>query len=322
MISGVNALFWGTLVVLGLVFGQLSWQELKIPHKKAFFAGCWYAQNGLLVYGSDPHRTPQNLQPMLLQTLPWVVLFRAFHLQRYPVGGQRSGCILVIIGMVVAFVPSLLGADEESGSGAPSGTSAVLWSLFMVFTAFGGAATSVYAEEILESREVSTVYYLFWMEFWHFVLVLAVFWSDLLPGFGYADGWSDFIDKFSKGFALTFAGGEATYLTAIFLSFWALQTFGNCVLIRFNDGATWSSLMGAFALPLQILFLSLLSVDKSGVSLSPQINTKTIVNLLGAAITMPGLMVYDHATRQTEKSQKGAALAELSFSTRAEQSWP
>jgi len=321
LISGINAAFWGLLVLFGLLFGKLSWKGLKIPHWKAFLAGCWYAQNGLVVYAADPMRTPQGLQPVLGIGLPFTLIMRQLLLHRYPVGKQRLGCAIVLVGMAITLSPTLysFASGSDGTDSTMSGSTALLWSGFYLFTTLGSSATQVYCEEILDDPSVSTIYYLFWMELWHFILVILVFWTDMIPGFGYASGWDDFSTKFRHGFELVVSGGEPTSLGVIFLSFWALQTFCQTILIRFSDGAAWSSLVATLSTPLQTLFLSMVTVSKSGVAFNWQFSAKVIVHLCGACFSVPGLLVYDRATRKAVKSSGDveACLSESSWGLRS-----
>lgn len=309
LVSGVNALFWGSCVCIGLLMGQLNWSTLTLPHWKTFLAGAWYAQNGLYVYAADPTRTPQKLMPMLCVNLPFTVLVRMVILGRYPVGKQRWGVAITLAGILVCLSPELLNLEQsEDAGGAPSGLKAIAWSLFMLFTTLGDSVTAVYSEEILDTPGVSIIYYLFWMELWHFILVVGAFWTDLIPGFGYATDMQDMAAKFWTGWEITFTGGgAATYLGVCFLSFWALQTLIRCVLIRFGDGATWSSLINALATPLQVLLLSVLhvpaDVKDGGISIQFDVGVKTCVNLFGACLAVPGVLMYDRATRELQKAR-------------------
>lgn len=40
------------------------------------------------------------------------------------------------------------------------------------------------------------VFYLFWMHFYQLLVILAMFWADFVPGFGYADNIHDFWEKY------------------------------------------------------------------------------------------------------------------------------
>jgi len=312
LLSGGNAAFWGMLVLFGLLVGKLSWKDLTLPHQKAFLAAFWYAQNGLIVYAADPKRTPQSLQPMLGMGLPFTLLMRQVLLHRHPVGKQRLGCAIVMVGIAICLSPTLYSFAfcSESKGCKPSDSKAMLWSVFYLFTTLGMSTTSVYAEEILDNPGVSTIYYLYWTELCSFLLVVSVFWTDMIPGFGYASGWDDFSTKFKHGLDLIVSGGQPTLLGVVFLSFWALQTLCQCVLIRSSDGAAWSSLVATLSTPLQTLFLSIVTVSKSGVAWNFQFSANVIVHVCGASLSVPGLLVYDRATRKATKSCRDVTLSD------------
>jgi len=88
-----------------------------------------------------------------------------------------------------------------------------------------------------------------------------------------------------------------------FLLFWAMQVFIKLALIRFGDGATWSALVQALSTPMKVLLLSILQVSKSGVAFNFSMDVGTYINILGACFSVPGILLYDRATRKLQSSE-------------------
>lgn len=74
-----------------------------------------------------------------------------------------------------------------------------------------GAAFTIYAEKSLKSAKstmtkerLNMVYYLFWTKSYQLATVLFLFWTDIIPEFGYTDSIQQFWKKYFYIFILTF----------------------------------------------------------------------------------------------------------------------
>lgn len=51
-------------------------------------------------------------------------------------------------------------------------------------------------EDELSKQQVNVIFFFFWTSFYELITVIALFWLDILPAYGYADNLNQFMDKY------------------------------------------------------------------------------------------------------------------------------
>lgn len=191
--------FFGVISAVQVLFGQLTQKSIDYAFSPSGFKllvllGVFDAMNGVLVvFASLPWHVPSVYQTVLQQSqVPFNLILTKMVLTRDKYNwSQLFGAFITVLGIVLSLTP-----DLREGKDFPSGS---WWILIMVGASIPGVAMNVFEERIFdEFREMNIYLILFVESFFQLLSMLALFWVDLLPMFGY-HGYDPEASKFTKG---------------------------------------------------------------------------------------------------------------------------
>ena len=114
-----------------------------------------------------------------------------------------------------------------------------------------------------DKRNVNMFYLLFCSSCYQLICVFALFWTDILPKFGYTDNIHEFGEKYAKytnqtacyrrclslsssykyGLSCFFGGSGCTYVPGlrgtVFITMYTISYIGGGLLLRYAEGATY-----------------------------------------------------------------------------------
>jgi len=209
--SGPYVILFFTSLALALAFGVLAvitYFAAKRPPPLPlsenwgllFGVALSMALNGLfLVYASPPDRTPEILQAILLNTgFLWSIPASKLLVEeksRYkfcqPAPLVAVGC--VVWGTVISMIPLIISVWNST---APifSTSGQFLWTVVFLISVAPAAISNVFQEKILRRREgcegkndfFDIIVLNFWGTLIQFFILVALFWLDIIPGFGFS----------------------------------------------------------------------------------------------------------------------------------------
>ncbi|XP_070559933.1 crt homolog 3-like [Ptychodera flava] len=150
--------FFFLLVISKFCNSSVSFR-LKAPIKYVFVAGFMNALNGLLVvYASDPSRTPPALQAILsTSVIPYTVIAR-YVMIRKGVGVKRLVCTgVVLIGLFISMEPIIFNIDNEDSSSSgqhQSTASRVLWPACFLLGFLPVGVMNVLLEKVMKQEVI------------------------------------------------------------------------------------------------------------------------------------------------------------------------
>ncbi|XP_062501851.1 uncharacterized protein LOC134178956 [Corticium candelabrum] len=195
------------LVTLGIILfgrpGTIGRTERKFPHTDMFLIGFCSAVVGIMVvFAATASRTSPMLQTLLGNfVIPLTVVARIFILKKKPNIVQGLSAAAVFMALFLCLVPDIFDLDksrcsQSNASTSSTGAARVLWPLCFMFGFVPAAIMNVLGEKILkkrvrsgnETRQINLFYFLFWTSLYHVLTAAALFWVDIIPGFGTAHG--------------------------------------------------------------------------------------------------------------------------------------
>ncbi|XP_070561457.1 crt homolog 3-like [Ptychodera flava] len=280
----------------------------KASMKFLVLAGLLNSMNGLfLVYASDPSRTPPALQAILsTSVIPFTVVSR-YLILRKGVGLRRLVCTaIVMIGLFISMEPIIFNIDhaDDAGSGKDKQTTLgrILWPCAFLLGFLPLAIMNVVLERI-KDQETSSAVVNAWLNVYTLCSVVALFWTDFIPGFGMATSPAHFWKNLSTGFKCQYGGDPTCHDMVgrpwLFIVSYVMTYLFNFLLIRFADGAVYLVVVQALNTPLAALFWTLFTL-KPYFHWNPVFDLATAFTLAGLAIMMPAVVMYRYFSDQEE----------------------
>ncbi|XP_078591268.1 uncharacterized protein LOC144870671 [Branchiostoma floridae x Branchiostoma japonicum] len=301
---------FGVCLAGAFLLGHITETDLKFPHTLLFLVGLFDALNGVLVVNaSSGSRTAPYLQAILGNfSIPITILLRLLVLRRKPTQRKFICSMLVLLSLFVCLLPKMipaLGADKAPGA---KGVAGVLWPLCFMIGFVPAAAMNVIEEKVMKMtkgarrEKISLIWFLFWESVYQFLCAAALFWTDIIPGFGNSADIHDFGENVAFGFLCFFGGRGCTSQPGtrgtIFILGYAVSYFGGGLLLRHAEGATMLALVSSLVTPLGFLFWTLFEEDPFHF----QVNTgnATWFSLGALALMVPSIYFYN--TGPSERS--------------------
>ncbi|XP_078697658.1 uncharacterized protein LOC144925515 [Branchiostoma floridae x Branchiostoma belcheri] len=179
--------------------------------------------------------------------------------------------MLVLLSLFICLLPKIipaLGADTAPGA---KGAAGVLWPLCFMIGFVPAAAMNVIEEKVMKMtpgarrEQISLIWFLFWESVYQFLCAAALFWTDIIPGFGNSADIHEFGENVAFGFLCFFGGrgctSEPGTRGTIFILGYAVSYFGGGLLLRHAEGATLLALVTSLVTPLGFLFWTLFAED-------------------------------------------------------------
>ncbi|XP_078616350.1 crt homolog 3-like [Branchiostoma floridae x Branchiostoma japonicum] len=264
---------FGVCLAVAFYLGHITETDLKFPHFLLFLVGMFDALNGVLVVNaSSGSRTAPYLQAILGNfTIPITMLLRLLVLKKKPTQRKFICSILVLLSLFICLLPKIipaLGADTAPGA---KGAAGVLWPLCFMIGFVPAAAMNVIEEKVMKMTkgtrrdQISLIWFLFWESVYQFLCAAALFWTDVIPGFGNSADIHDFGENVAFGFLCFFGGrgctSEPGTRGTVFILGYAVSYFGGGLLLRHAEGATLLALVTSLVTPLGFLFWTLFEED-------------------------------------------------------------
>ncbi|CAH1773513.1 unnamed protein product [Owenia fusiformis] len=284
--------------------------------------GSFNGLNGLLVvYASDPSRTPPYLQAVLATTIiPYTVIARLV-IRRIGVSFKRFVCTgVVLVGLFICSEPQIFGIDMPGGNsgdpGAPM-TSRFFWPVIFALGFLPVGILNVIIEIAMKKDEAESMTFIAACQVFNFLTIVAFFWTDFIPGFGQANSPAEFVDRLHTSLLCHF-GADETCLDVLgrswlFIFSYVLANMFQFLLIRYAEGAIYAVIVTALVTPLGTLWWTLFQSSPE-FAWGPVFNETTVFTLLGLSIMMPGVIMYNYFSQQEAKEKE-----QMSQSTRLQQ---
>ncbi|EGD80248.1 hypothetical protein PTSG_10924 [Salpingoeca rosetta] len=221
------------------------------------------AANGILLVFATAN-TPNDLQgPLLQATIPLTLVASYFvrHVEKRYRLWQIVGAIVTMIGIFVSLVPALhSAATHKHDAQFPNGT---WWAAVFVFSCVPAVLMNVYMEAIFNKyRDTSTDSYdkyllLAWESLYQVLAMVALWWTDFLPGFGPSSNFHDAAHSLAGGFKCFFgaeSGCQYAALMGILFAGFYIMSYVFTAIVADTDSANMASLIAALANPLSSVF--------------------------------------------------------------------
>eukprot|EP00058_Branchiostoma_floridae_P020835 XP_002606325.1 hypothetical protein BRAFLDRAFT_67567 [Branchiostoma floridae] len=233
-------------------------------------------------------------------------------LRRKPTQRKFICSMLVLLSLFVCLLPKMipaLGADKAPGA---KGVAGVLWPLCFMIGFVPAAAMNVIEEKVMKMtngarrEQISLIWFLFWESVYQFLCAAALFWTDIIPGFGNSADIHDFGENVAFGFLCFFGGrgctSEPGTRGTVFILGYAVSYFGGGLLLRHAEGATMLALVSSLVTPLGFLFWTLFEEDPFHF----QVNTgnATWFSLGALALMVPSIYFYNTGSQRAKMSIK------------------
>lgn len=280
--------------------------EREFPQRLMFLVGASGSMTGLLlVFASSGTRTAPYLQAILLNILiPMTVIVRFLILRKVPTMRKFLCASGVVVSLFVCLVPTMFPELDPSGKkdlGGASGWAGVLWPLCFMLAFAPVAIGNVLQEKGLKMKSsrsaagVNTVYFLFWISFYQFILAAMFFWTDVIPGFGNSNDIHEFAQNWWFGVRCFVGSAGCSPASgvrgAIFICTFIASLIGNCNLLRYAEGATFLAIVMALVTPLGFLFWTLFQEEPF--KWNPQAHVSTWFSVGGLVLMVPCIFIYN-----------------------------
>lgn len=308
--------------IIQWLFGHFTIRDLTETYinKKVMFeyflVAFFTALNGLfLVFASPPERCPAFLQSALTNTMiPLVIFARILILRKTPTCIQTLCALGVVIGLIATSLPTIFDptASQKSQS---HGVWKILWPLIFAFSLLPAAIYTVLEEKYLQrdlnpdsSTYKKSVYdsdnpipmsvFLFLVSALQTISFIFLFWYDLIPTIGYAHSVPQLLDNFAQSFRFTIgldgAGPTTVIFTWLFVINYCTTSYGQGLLLRYTEGAIYSSMVAGLVTPIGEIFWMLFEIDTlNNLIWNPQFKLSSLYAIAGLLIIAPCVVIYN-----------------------------
>lgn len=257
-------------------------------HKEFIKIGILNAINGILiVYSSPANRTPVDIQNILVQSvLPYTFISSYFVKSERPTRVHIFGVSIVAFGILISLVPVFL----SLGNIGQFTYYNIIWSTIFLLGNLPAALCNVYQDRTLKlyKNYIEIIQLLAWSSLYQLFVMMVVFWTGYLPGFGFSNSLSQFISEMSYSFSCYFGKCASTgFIGLIFISFYIITYITTGILVKYKS-ANFTTLLSSISVSFAITFWLVF----------PKLNNRTISLLeiisdyLSAIIVCIGIWIY------------------------------
>ncbi|XP_065828550.1 crt homolog 3-like [Oscarella lobularis] len=313
----------------------ISSTDYTFPQLELFWIGFCDALNGIMVvFAASPERTSALLQTILGNfMIPLTIILRFVLLKKKPNLFQFLTALAVFGAIFFCLIPTFGNMDPSqvcahsnnnnnsnnnnsnnsnsnnsnsnstTGSGGESLAGRILWPLCFMFGFVPAALMNVLEERSLQRRhgvrrgQINLFFFLFCTSCYQLLTGLALFWADIIPGFGMSTSMKNFGENYHFGLSCFFGGdgcGSGTGVRGfLFIFFYAVSYIGGGLLLRYSDGATFLAVVSAMVTPLGFLFWTLFQQPPCQFSFYPNANKTTWFSLGGIVVMVPCVLLYN-----------------------------
>lgn len=288
-------------------------RETKYDKREFALIGVSDTVSGIcFVYASSGCRTAPYLQSLAANfSIPITFVIRFLILRKRPTCRKTLCAFLVLFAEFTALLPDIFPELESEKArkdqGGTFGLPGILWPLCFFFGFIPMALVSIIIEKSVKSSssarrgsydddtDINIAYVLFWCYLFSLLSHMLLFWTDIIPGFGMADG----VIQFSEGFWFNvkcFFGYEGCRGTINIVS-------GACVILlfvnritisyflRYLEGANYLVIITSIQTPIVFIFFTLF--DENPLKWHPHAYLSTWLSVAALCIMIPAVYIYD-----------------------------
>ncbi|XP_033734851.1 crt homolog 2-like [Pecten maximus] len=314
LLSGIIVLY------LKLCSNQLTSANQSFPKLQFFWIGFADALSSIFsVYASGGKRTAPYLQAIAINlAIPVTFIIRYILLKKHPTPRKAIAALTVLVAEFIALIPSIFpslqSTEAREEDGGAKGIAGVLWPLCYTLAYIPQGVVNVVIERSTKSQmrthtgeldHVHPFYLMFWSFLFCSLSMIALFWTDILPGFGMTDDITDFGNVFL--FNLKCFVGLDHCRTDMYLFAWAciLAMFTNRILVilflRFSEGANYLVVIQSLQTPVVLLFWTLF--QEHPFRWNPEGHLSTWLSIVAVAIILPAIYVYNKSDMESSDKQ-------------------
>ncbi|XP_065828551.1 crt homolog 2-like [Oscarella lobularis] len=293
----------------------ISSTDYTFPQLELFWIGFCDALNGIMVvFAASPERTSALLQTILANfMIPLTIGLRLLVLKKKPNLFQFLTATIVFLAIFFCLIPTFGNMDlpqecdssnsSNSTGGSESLAGRILWPLCFMFGFVPAALMNVLEERSLQRRhgvrhgQINLFFFLFCTSCYQLLTGLALFWADIIPGFGMSKGIKNFGENYHFGLSCFFGGDSCGSETGVrgflFIFFYVISYIGSGLLLRYSDGATFLAVVVSLVTPLGFLFWTLFQQPPCPFSFHPNANKSTWFSLGGIVVMVPCVLLYN-----------------------------
>lgn len=308
--------FGSTLVINIFVFKQYSIHKTDWNHRRVFLTVGFF--QGLaavfIVFSSSGERTPPYLQAILGNfSIPITLLLRYLFLKKVPTRRKLLSAVAVVLGLFISLIPTFYPHIDPRAVrhlGGATGAGRVLWPLAFML-GFGISALSfVMEEKAIKLRgsnqtQAGLVSFLFWTSLAQFLVLLPLFWVDIIPGVGQTRNLHEFIQNWIFGIQCIFGGVGCSWspgvLAFLFITGYIMVVCGCALLLRYSEGATLLAIVMALCTPLGFIFWMLF--QEKPFQWHPYFHTSSWFNISALIIMIPAVFIYNTGMPEMEREE-------------------
>ncbi|EDO46832.1 predicted protein [Nematostella vectensis] len=158
-------------------------------------------------------------------------------------------------------------------------------------------------QNIMSRKGINIVYFLFWESVYQLLCVLALFWVDIIPSYGFANSISQFWKNWSFGFRCFFGGAGCNGVPGtrgtVFVVMYTISYIGGGFLLRYAEGATLLAIVTSLVTPLGFIFWTLF--DSSPFKWHPVGHVSTWYALGALGLMVPAIFFYNFGSPEVER---------------------
>ncbi|XP_048734444.2 uncharacterized protein LOC125650310 [Ostrea edulis] len=321
-VSIINLLLSSVIMITILLIRKF----LKIWHTKVncskgnmFYVGLADAVSTIfLVYAANGSRTAPYLQAIATNfAIPVTFLTRFVILHKKPSLRKTISAIMVFCAELVALIPDIFPKLENDSSksddGGASGIAGILWPLCYFAGFIPQAIVNVVFEKSAKDLTsnnhptMETIHMMFWSYLFCFLSLLALFWTDLIPGFGDASTIKMFWEKLSFDFECFLGAADCPSLTILYSGITILAMLLTrlfvVVFLHFSEGANFLIIIMSLQTPVVVLFWTLF--NEHPFHWNPNVHLSTWLSITAICIMLPSIYCYNRSsTETTDKNER------------------
>jgi len=263
-----------------------------------------FLNNLIVTPASHLKNTPGALQALLQQFfIPFTVIISKLVLKKQYFKIQYLGALITFIGCLLSIGPSLLKISDDDFK--------IIWPIIYIIGLVPGVAASIIEESIFQDfPEMDYIYLLSWDCFIQFISSIVFFWSDIIPGYGSSESFSEFFTKFGNSLICFLSPWNSDSDKCNFCSFIAIINalsyvvffLSSSMMFRYAS-ATSNAIISAFAPIISICFFIIFKSLNTWAGGQDYSTIDIIFYFISVIIISVGVVIYRKGVMAQIKSE-------------------
>ncbi|KXJ25716.1 Crt-like 1 [Exaiptasia diaphana] len=292
--------------------------DRRVPHRLIALSGLLAGFAGLIiVYSSSGKRTAPYLQAILVNAaIPATLILRYLLLKKSPTKQKLICALTIVLAIFICLLPSLVPEIDPKQAnnkeqGGTTGWRGIFWPCCFMMGFVITAVGYTIQEKIFQyqnpqsTKKVDIFYIMFISMLFQLVACVALFWTDAIPIFGNVNSIEKVFLNFVYGFQCVFGSAGCSHYPALygwlFIACFVCYWLGSGCLLRYSEGATFLAIVTAIVTPTGFLFWTLFK-EQPTFHWHPQMSVTVWLNIIGLAIMVPSIYLYNVERSQAMKS--------------------